>query len=75
MRRAAEQYGGFSHAVYIGDGVWDAHACRSIGIPFIGVATDGRAARLAAEGAVCVVSDFSDTNLFFSRLYEARTVV
>ncbi len=74
MRRAAERYGGFSHVVYVGDGVWDARACRSVGIPFIGVATDGRAAHLAAEGAVCVFPDFSDTNLFFSRLYEVTNV-
>jgi phosphoglycolate phosphatase-like HAD superfamily hydrolase len=73
MRRAAERYGGFSDTVYVGDGVWDARACRSVGIPFIGVATDGRAARLAAEGAVCVFSDFSDTDLFLSRLYEIQT--
>jgi phosphoglycolate phosphatase-like HAD superfamily hydrolase len=74
MRRAAERWGGFSHAVYVGDGVWDARACRSVGIPFIGVGTDGRAGRLAAEGAVCVFPDFSDTNLFFSRLYEVTNV-
>src|SRR6266496_2781986 len=70
MRRAAERYGRFSDAVYVGDGVWDARACRSVGIPFIGVATDGRGARLAAEGAVCVFSDFSDPDLFLSGLYE-----
>jgi phosphoglycolate phosphatase-like HAD superfamily hydrolase len=74
MRRAAERYGGFSHAVYVGDGVWDARACRSVGIPFIGVATNGRAARLAAEGAVCVFPDFSDTNLFLNSLYEITNV-
>jgi phosphoglycolate phosphatase-like HAD superfamily hydrolase len=74
MRRAAERYGGFSDAVYIDDGVWDARACRSISIPFIGVGTDGRAARLAAEGAVCVFPDLSDTDLFLSRLYEITNV-
>jgi phosphoglycolate phosphatase-like HAD superfamily hydrolase len=74
MRRAAERYGGFSETVYVGDGVWDARACRSVGIPFIGVATDGRATRLAAEGAVCVFSDFSDTDLFLSRLSEITNV-
>jgi phosphoglycolate phosphatase-like HAD superfamily hydrolase len=74
MRRAAERYGGFSDTVYVGDGVWDARACRSLGIPFIGVATDGRAARLAAEGAVCVFPDFSDTDLFLRNLYEITNV-
>ncbi len=70
MRRAAERYGRFSDAVYVGDGVWDARACRTVGIPFIGVAADGRAAHLVAEGAVCVFSDFSDPDLFLSGLYE-----
>lgn len=70
IRRAAERYGGFSDTVYVGDDVWDARACHNVGIPFIGVAADGRAARLAVEGAVCVFSDFSDTDLFLKRLYE-----
>ena len=72
MRKAAERYGRFSDVVYVGDGVWDARACRSVGIPFIGVATDGRAARLAAEGAVYVFPDFSDADLFWSRLREIK---
>jgi len=75
IRRAAERYGGFSETVYVGDGVWDARACRSVGIPFIGVAADSHAACLVAEGAVCVFSDFSDTDLFLSRLDEMTNVV
>jgi len=74
IRRAAERHGRFSKTVYVGDGVWDARACRSVGIPFIGVAKNSRAACLTAEGAVCVFSDFSDTNLFFSSLYEITNV-
>jgi|ERR1700736_639069 phosphoglycolate phosphatase-like HAD superfamily hydrolase len=70
MQRAAERYGRLGSTVYVGDGVWDARACRSVGIPFIGIATNGRAARLSAEGAVCVFPDFSDTDSFFSSLYE-----
>jgi phosphoglycolate phosphatase-like HAD superfamily hydrolase len=72
MRRAAERYGTFSNVVYVGDGVWDARASRSVGISFIGVATDCYAARLAAEGAVCVFPDFSDLDLFWSRLHEIK---
>jgi len=74
MRRAAERYGRVGSTVYVGDGVWDARACRSVGIPFIGIATDGRAARLSAEGAVCVFPDFSDPDLFLSSLYEITNV-
>ena len=74
MRRAAERYGRVGSTVYVGDGVWDARACRSVGIPFIGIATDGRAGRLSAEGAVCVFPDFSDPDLFLSSLYEITNV-
>src|SRR5438132_9831805 len=70
MRRAGERYGECSSTVYVGDGVWDARACRNVGIPFIGVATDGRASRLSEEGAVCVFPDLSDVDLFLSNLYE-----
>jgi phosphoglycolate phosphatase-like HAD superfamily hydrolase len=60
--------------VYVGDGVWDACACRRVGIPFIGIGTDGSAAHLSAEGAVCVFPDFSDADLFLSSLYEITNV-
>src|SRR5216110_2245983 len=70
-QRAAERYGeSFACTVYVGDGVWDARACRSVGIPFIGIGTGSRATRLSAEGAVCVFADFSDTELFLRRVYE-----
>jgi phosphoglycolate phosphatase-like HAD superfamily hydrolase len=70
-QRAAERYGElFACTVYIGDGVWDAHACRSVGIPFIGIGTGSPATRLSAEGAVCVFPDFSDADIFFKRVYE-----
>jgi phosphoglycolate phosphatase-like HAD superfamily hydrolase len=69
-QRAAERYGRFGSTVYVGDGVWDARACRSIGVPFIGIGTGSRATRLSAEGAVCVFPDFSDVDLFLRSLYE-----
>jgi phosphoglycolate phosphatase-like HAD superfamily hydrolase len=74
-QRAAERYGeSFACTVYVGDGVWDARACRGIGIPFIGIATGSRATRLSAEGAVRVFSDYSDTDLFLSSVYETTNV-
>lgn len=69
-QRAAERYGRFGSTVYVGDGVWDARACCSIGIPFIGIATGSRATRLSAEGAVCVFPDYSDADLFLSSMCE-----
>ena len=70
-QRAAEQYGeSFACTVYVGDGVWDARACRSVGIPFIGIGTGTRATRLSAEGAICVFPDFSDADMFLRSVYE-----
>jgi phosphoglycolate phosphatase-like HAD superfamily hydrolase len=74
MRRAADRYGRLDNTVYVGDAVWDARACRNLGIPFIGIAADGRAARLFAEGAICVFPDFSATDLFLGSLYETTSV-
>ena len=70
-QRAAERYGeSFACTVYVGDGVWDARACRNVCIPFIGIGTGIRATRLSAEGAVCVFPDFSDADLFLRSVYE-----
>src|SRR5436189_1831767 len=73
-QRAAERYGeSFACTVYVGDGVWDARACRNVGIPFIGIGTGSRATRLSAEGAVCVFPDFSDADLFLRSVYAITT--
>jgi phosphoglycolate phosphatase-like HAD superfamily hydrolase len=70
-QRAAERYGdSFACTVYVGDGVWDARACRSVGVPFIGIGTGSRATRLSAEGAVRVFPDFSDADIFLRSVYE-----
>ena len=70
-QRAAERYGAsFTSTVYVGDGVWDARASRSVGIPFIGIGTGSRATRLFAEGAVYVFPDFSDADTFLKSVYE-----
>src|SRR2546430_8228784 len=74
MQRAAERYGSLGSTVYVGDGVWDARACRSVGIPFIGIGAGSRATRLSAEGAVCIFPDFSDTDLFLSSVYAITNV-
>jgi phosphoglycolate phosphatase-like HAD superfamily hydrolase len=74
MQRAAERYGGpFASTVYVGDGVWDAQACRVLGIPFIGIGSGVSAARLASEGAVRVFQDFSQDDLFLEILDEIES--
>jgi len=63
-----EVYAPFAGTVYVGDGVWDARACRALSIPFIGIGSGVRAARLALEGAVRVFQDFSEEELFLETL-------
>lgn len=58
----------FAGIVYIGDGVWDARACRALGIPFIGIGSGVRAARLSSEGAIRVLEDYSNADLFLESL-------
>jgi phosphoglycolate phosphatase-like HAD superfamily hydrolase len=70
-QRAVERYGeAFARTVYVGDGVWDARACRNVGIPFVGIGIGSRATRLSAEGAVCVFPDFSDVDKFLRSVCE-----
>src|SRR5882724_11636271 len=53
-QRAAERYGeSFDCTVYVGDGVWDARACRSVGIPFIGIGT-GESSDTIVRGGCCL---------------------
>jgi phosphoglycolate phosphatase-like HAD superfamily hydrolase len=76
IQRAAASYGeSFARVVYVGDGVWDARACRALGIPFIGIGSGARAARLASEGAIRVFQDLSDSDLFLESLYDLAPAV
>ena len=68
-QRAVERHGApFVSTVYIGDGIWDARACRNLGIPFVGIGSGERATRLASEGAVHVFHDYSNADLFLESL-------
>ena len=49
--------GELSRTVYVGDGPWDLHACRELGIPLI--ATGHRAGGLVAHGAKHVCTELS----------------
>ena len=59
-----------TEAVYVGDGVWDLHACRELGIPFIG--TGNRTARLIQAGAEAICEDLGIG--LFTRLLHALRV-
>jgi phosphoglycolate phosphatase-like HAD superfamily hydrolase len=70
-QRAAEWYGEvFASIIYVGDGVWDARACRTLDIPFIGIGSGIRATQLTSEGAIRVFKDFSEDDLFWESLDE-----
>jgi phosphoglycolate phosphatase-like HAD superfamily hydrolase len=55
---------------YVGDGVWDLRASRSLGYRFIGVGFYDTGRALRDEGAACVFSDFTDRAAFLAVLAE-----
>ena len=57
-----------SEIVYVGDGSWDAQACRELGIGFIGRGVGEGEARLRRLGARVVLPDFSDPRMLLSAL-------
>ena len=60
LARARQHYqmSGFTDVVYVGDGVWDVEAARSLGYGFLGIGEGTAADKLREAGASCVVSDF-----------------
>ena len=58
----------FSAAIYVGDGVWDARACRKVGIPFLGIAAGAQREMLIAVGATHVLRNFSAPERFFATI-------
>ena len=71
LRRAQAHYQQkFSHAIYLGDGIWDVRTCRNLGYPFIGIAYQSDPMLLIKEGAKSVLGDFQDLNHFIALLNE-----
>ncbi|HMF49525.1 MAG TPA: HAD family hydrolase, partial [Candidatus Saccharimonadales bacterium] len=69
LARAAQlQDNKFSQAIYVGDGVWDAGACRKVGIPFLGIAAGAQREKLLAAGAAQILPDFFDQSRFFAAI-------
>jgi len=75
IQRAIERHGAsFSKTVYVGDGVWDARACRTLGIPFIGIGSGERAAlRLLTIGDRTVLRDKPLKSSHFQQLRQYPT--
>ena len=55
-------------AVYVGDGIWDARACQTLGIPFIGIGFGRQAETLRQDGALHVFNDLTEVDEFFAIL-------
>jgi phosphoglycolate phosphatase-like HAD superfamily hydrolase len=76
LQRAVERHEtSFVSTIYVGDEIWDARACRALGIPFIGIGSGGRADRLVSEGAIRVFGDYSGTDLILESLDEITQAV
>jgi phosphoglycolate phosphatase-like HAD superfamily hydrolase len=70
--RAEEHYlCQFQQVVYVGDGVWDIRCARNLGYGFIGINNGDGAGKLIAEGAIYVLPDYNDVDLFLSLLESA----
>jgi phosphoglycolate phosphatase-like HAD superfamily hydrolase len=54
----------FSRIVYVGDGVWDAMACRQLGWPMVGIGNAARASELTSAGAAMVVPHYPKPHEF-----------
>jgi phosphoglycolate phosphatase-like HAD superfamily hydrolase len=61
----------FRRVVSVGDAPWDVRTARSLGLPFIGIATGILADRLRTEGATTIVPDFSDPAAVLAALNSA----
>ena len=57
--------------VYVGDGVWDGRAARSLGLGFVGVGAADRVGSLRQAGAAMVVDDLVDTDRLLRALDHA----
>lgn len=68
LQRARARFGG---VLYVGDGVWDARAARTLGIGFVGVRVRGDFERLRAEGAVELASHYHELAEWQNRLARA----
>ena len=72
-RHLAETQAGiaFHRVVSVGDAPWDVRTARSLGLPFVGIATGVRADQLRTEGAETIVPDLSDPVVVLAALASA----
>jgi phosphoglycolate phosphatase-like HAD superfamily hydrolase len=75
--RAASHYRQhrFERIVSVGDALWDVKTARKLGLPFLGIADEPRAAELRRDGASHVIEDYLDSVRCLQILDEVRTPI
>jgi phosphoglycolate phosphatase-like HAD superfamily hydrolase len=69
QRRAEKTYGcQFDTVTYVGDGVWDVWTAQKLGFEFIGITCCSDEAALFAQGAVSLLADYTDREVFMEYL-------
>ncbi len=73
LQRAQATYriSAFDAVVYVGDGVWDLKAARSLGIGFVGITQGKHGARLWSFGAEHMLEDYGDLSMVIERIQAA----
>jgi len=69
QRRAEKVYGcQFDTVTYVGDGVWDVWTAQKLGFEFIGITCCSDEVALFAQGAVSLLADYTDRQVFMEYL-------
>ena len=73
IERASRAHGGiaFDRIVSVGDATWDLKTARSLGLPFVGIASGERASVLRELGTRHVLEDYLDPGAFLRAVEEA----
>jgi len=58
--------------VYVGDGLWDLKTAVALGVRFIGITWESSEERMRAAGATHCLRDYTDMELFFEAVRDAR---
>jgi phosphoglycolate phosphatase-like HAD superfamily hydrolase len=61
----------YARVVSIGDGLWDVHAARTLGLPFVGISVGRRADELRGAGVSVVLPDLLDRSALLDALVTA----
>jgi phosphoglycolate phosphatase-like HAD superfamily hydrolase len=72
---AQYQQSEFEKIVSVGDGIWDVRVAGRLGFAFLGIGVGDSGVKLRQAGAMHLIKDFTDYELFAKRLEEAEVPV